>query len=394
MDHEAALIGQRVREIRAWRKMSVTVTAELAGITKGYLSLIERGQRAVTKRTTLEALAQALRVSPTDLLGKPYAPHDAASDEAHAGIPELTAVLSGWRVGEIPDVKVREWGAIQADVDQLNAVLRANADYAAQSRLVPALTKELLAAVNTSHRVKALIGLMCTYKAAAYLAHDLGVQGLPTLAAERMRQVAEELDDPVWLSYAAYQRAQVVSGNNRPRQYELAAAVADMPGARVETRGLANLTAALAAATTGRHDLAHTHLAEAANLAETIEADVSPWMNTNFGRENTNIWKVSVGLELGDGAKAAELASRMRPTSVSKSRQAQFWIDYGRALLTDRRHSERGLAAILHAEQIAPQKVRNNAFVREAVVGLLTTARRDAGGRDLRGLAYRIGVGV
>nr|BFE99462.1 hypothetical protein GCM10020241_11380 [Streptoalloteichus tenebrarius] len=295
MDHEAALIGQRVREIRAWRKMSVTVTAELAGITKGYLSLIERGQRAVTKRTTLEALAQALRVSPTDLLGKPYAPHDAASDEAHAGIPELTAVLSGWRVGEIPDVKVREWGAIQADVDQLNAVLRANADYAAQSRLVPALTKELLAAVNTSHRVKALIGLMCTYKAAAYLAHDLGVQGLPTLAAERMRQVAEELDDPVWLSYAAYQRAQVVSGNNRPRQYELAAAVADMPGARVETRGLANLTAALAAATTGRHDLAHTHLAEAANLAETIEADVSPWMNTNFGRENTNIWKVSVG---------------------------------------------------------------------------------------------------
>src|SRR5882724_351667 len=51
-----------------------------------------------------------------------------------------------------------------------------------------------------------------------------------------------------------------------------------------------------------------------------------------------------------------------------------------------------GVRALTMAEQIAPQLVRNNVFVREAVSDLVQRARRDAGGRDLRGLAYRMGV--
>jgi hypothetical protein len=84
------------------------------------------------------------------------------------------------------------------------------------------------------------------YKAAVYLSHDLGFAGLPALAAERMRRVAEELDDPVWIAYAAYQRAQLISGTNRPRQYQLAVTAAETTASRVEIRGMANLTAALA----------------------------------------------------------------------------------------------------------------------------------------------------
>ena len=60
-----------------------------------------------------------------------------------------------------------------------------------------------------------LVGLIHAYKAVAYTAHDLGLLGAPTLAVERMRQAADELGDPVWSSYADYQRAQLLSGADR-----------------------------------------------------------------------------------------------------------------------------------------------------------------------------------
>jgi hypothetical protein len=46
----------------------------------------------------------------------------------------------------------------------------------------------------------------------------------------------------------------------------------------------------------------------------------------------------------------------------------------------------------LHAKQLAPQLIYNDLFVREAISGLLRQARRDAGGRELRGLAWRMRV--
>lgn len=393
MKIEDAHIGRRVREVRAWRKRSLTATAGLAGMSPAYLSMIERGERPVTKRDVLERLANALQVSPAELTGKPYAPADPASETVMAAMAAVGDALTGWWVGEAPATANRPWAAIQADLDSLNLSLRPNADYAAQATLLPDLVCDLLAAVNTSpHRADALVGLFSAYKAAAYLAHDLGVAGLPMLAAERMRQAAEELDDPGWLAYASYQRAQLLTGSNRARQYQLAVDVAQTETARVETRGMAHLTAALSSAAQGAPDMAMTHLDEAAALADRIESDVSPWMQTNFGRTNVGIWKVSIGVELGQGAKVREIAADLQPSGVSKSRQAAFWLDYGRGLLTERKHQARGLAALVHAEKLAPQKVRNNVFAREAVSSVLTASRREAGSRDLRGLAWRMGL--
>jgi hypothetical protein len=60
--------------------------------------------------------------------------------------------------------------------------------------------------------------------------------------------------------------------------------------------------------------------------------------------------------------------------------------------VAERKTQEEGLRVLLRAERLAPQLVRNNLFVREAVADLLRRARRDAGGRELRGLAWRMGV--
>jgi transcriptional regulator with XRE-family HTH domain len=393
VDVDDAHIGRRVRELRTWRGMSLTTTAELAGVTGAYLSMIERGKRPVTKRSVLEAIAQALRVSPADLTGNAREPARPESVEVKSAMTAVEDALTSWWVGEIPDVPPRPWPEVAADLERLTLTLRPTADYAAQGALLPSLIRDLLAAVETEHREPALTGLISAYKAAAYLAHDLRFAGVPTLAVDRMRRAAEELGDPVWTSYAAYQRAQVLSGGNRSRQYELAVKAADLaPAARPEVRGMSNLTAAMAAASQGDADTARTHLAEAASLAELIDADVSPWCQTNFGRTNVGIWRVSIGVELGEGARVAEIADTVRPGAVSQSRQAAFWIDYGRALLSERRTREQGLSALLRAEALAPQKVHSNVFVREAVTNLLSAAQRQAGGRDLRGLAYRTGI--
>ncbi|HKR52047.1 MAG TPA: hypothetical protein VJT72_21200 [Pseudonocardiaceae bacterium] len=58
---------------------------------------------------------------------------------------------------------------------------------------------------------------------------------------------------------------------------------------------------------------------------------------------------------------------------------------------SDRREKE-VVRVLLHAEQLAPQLIYHDVFVRETLADLLRAARRGAGGRELRGLAWRLGV--
>lgn len=328
-----------------------------------------------------------------ELTGKPYKPTDVASWESHAAIADLVDTLTGWWIGEVPDVSARPWGAVEADVKRLVYVLRPNSDYASQLNMLPTLIRDLLVfSDHPVHRRNALVGLITAYHGVANTAGRLGLPGVPTLAVEQMRRTAEELGEPEWSALAAWARAHALSSTNRERQYELAVAVADDTGGRPEVRGMANLVAALASAARGNEDGAQTHLTEAATIADLIEPDVSAWGSLQYGRTNVGIWRVAIGVELGHGAKVSEIAAKVHPETITPSRQASFYVDYGRGLLTERRTREQGLHALLRAESIAPQQVRNNVFVREAVSDELRRARREAGGRELRGLAYRLGI--
>lgn len=57
----------RVREIREQRGITVEQLADLAGMSKSYLSEIERGKKTVNARR-LELLARSLHCAPSDLL--------------------------------------------------------------------------------------------------------------------------------------------------------------------------------------------------------------------------------------------------------------------------------------------------------------------------------------
>jgi len=154
-----------------------------------------------------------------------------------------------------------------------------------------------------------------------------------------------------------------------------------------------HLSAALAAATRTDRQTMTTHLDEASAVANRLDNEVGTFARLWFGRTNVGIWRTSLATEMGEGPKVAEVARNVRVELIpSPCRQAEFWADFGRSMLAEPSTRERGLGALLHAEQLAPQRIRNDVFVREAVSELLRHNRRQSGGRELRGLAWRMGV--
>jgi hypothetical protein len=124
-----------------------------------------------------------------------------------------------------------------------------------------------------------------------------------------------------------------------------------------------------------------------------MDTEVGTWAHLWFGVVNVGIWRTSLAVELGEHAQALEIAKAVRPELLpGTSRQAEFWAEVGRALVASKKTREKGLRVLLHAEQLAPQRIRHDVFVREVIADLLRQARRAAGGRELRGLAGRLGV--
>ncbi|GDY33056.1 helix-turn-helix domain-containing protein [Gandjariella thermophila] len=394
-------IGRRLREIRHWRRLSLSVVAGLSGISIGHLSRIERGERPVTKRRTLEALANALRVSPTELTGQPFAPVDPLSNEAHASIAAVETALDAYDLGTDPGVPMRPWPELAAAVSHLNEELRAQADYAAQGKVLPGLLAELHAAYVRApeHRRDALEGLVYAYRAAASVGKNLGARGLPMLAARLAQVCAEHLAAPEWIGFATYLRGIMGGQHHRSHQYALSTRTIDQISGSLSTpsvtqvTGTLHLNAALASAAQGDAERTRDHLAEAADLANRLPGQGENFAGLYFGAVNVGLWRVSLATELGEGARVAEYAHDLRPETIPlRSWQATYYMDLGRSLASERRTRERGIQNLMRAERIAPQFVRNNVFAREAVSGLLPAARRDAAGRELRGLAYRMGL--
>jgi transcriptional regulator with XRE-family HTH domain len=394
-------IGRRLREIRSWRQLSIRAVAELSGLSWGYLAKIERGEKPVTKRSVLDALARSLRVSPTELTGQPYPPSDPLSSDAHAAVAGVETALAEYELGQDPEVTPRPWSRVVAELRHLNEVVRARADYAEQGTIVPGLLADLHATYvrDPRRRRETLIGLIHAYHAAAVLTKNQGVRGLPLLAARLAQTVAEELGEPAWLGVVAWMRGHVCGQATRRMQYQLSVRAADglrphLADANAsQVYGMLHLNAALAAAAQGRAESSHSHLAEAADVARRLPERRENFGYLYFGPDNVGVWQVSLATELGEGPKVAELARDVRPEAIpAAARRAMFYSDLGRALVVERSTREQGIRALVKAESIAPQRVRHNVFVRELVADLLTTARRDASGRELRGLAWRMGV--
>ncbi len=115
----------------------------------------------------------------------------------------------------------------------------------------------------------------------------------------------------------------------------------------------------------------------------------------SFGPTNVLLWRIGATLESGEHEQTVALAETVVPERITApARRAGYWLNYGLALAKLRGRQEDAVRALRRAEVISPEEVHRNPLAREAIAELLARARRDAVGRELRGMAYRAGLPV
>jgi transcriptional regulator with XRE-family HTH domain len=76
-------IGARLRTLRRCRGLTQVELADRAGLSASYISMVEHGDRLLDRCSHIAALAGALRVSETDLVGGPHLSSDRLQSDPH-----------------------------------------------------------------------------------------------------------------------------------------------------------------------------------------------------------------------------------------------------------------------------------------------------------------------
>ncbi|MGI9000725.1 MAG: hypothetical protein ACR2GH_03580 [Pseudonocardia sp.] len=216
------------------------------------------------------------------------------------------------------------------------------------------------------------------------------------MAAGHLHATALAIGEPRWVGLAEFIRAEAVLGDQaRRRSLSLAQRAADETagetGDAQQVHGMLHLASALHAAALGCPSDVTAHLDEATAVAG-VTGD-GTFGGLHFGPRNVGVWRIALAVELGDGGRVGELARGVDVAGIpSAGRQAMFYADLGRGLATARRTREQTITALRQAEDLASQLIHANFYVRETVADLLGKTLRDAGGWELRGLAYRMGT--
>src|SRR2546425_287172 len=125
---DEATTGARLRILRRWRGMTQVELAGLADISPAFVSMVETGQRPLDRRSHIAAIASALRVSETDLVGGPHLGPDRIQADPHMGIPALRAALTMNTLTRPAADRARPLDAIIAELSLLQPA-HATGDY-------------------------------------------------------------------------------------------------------------------------------------------------------------------------------------------------------------------------------------------------------------------------
>ncbi|MGH3799739.1 MAG: helix-turn-helix domain-containing protein [Pseudonocardiaceae bacterium] len=403
---EARSIGARARMIRRRRGLSLEVVAGLAGITGGYLSMLERALRGFNRRGLIDGLAEALGCSVADLTGQPYLPPDRATADAMTTVPGIELAIHDCTLDDVLDIPARPI----AELVTLAARANAQCDetrYALAGHDVGAVLSELhvhAATGDSDTRRAALAALVEACIAASGTVRALGHGALAAALARRGYDAAEQLGDPALAGFAAMQRAgTLIRLGARHRAaavlgdaliaVESAADPTAADNAPAQAAGMLHLASAQLSSRQGRSGDAETHLAQAAELAQaTGECND---LNYHFGSANVAAWSVSIGVELERGPDAAERAAadvpRLAAVLASADRRSGLHLDIARGWA--QAGGDRDGEAIRHldaADRIAPTRIRNDPIALDLVLTLDRRARRRVW--ELDSLRNRFGI--
>lgn len=389
--------------VRKRRGMSLAAAAGLAGISKGYLSMLESGQRRFERRSLIDQLAEALGCSSVDLTGEPYEPVDRRAADTLAVIPEIELALYDCTLDDVPDQPVRPVEQLAELVQAANAARDEGRPEVAGRGIGRILTElQIIAATQPQVRQQALTLLVEASWVAYAVAKAVGHVDLALVAATRGYEAAERLEDVSLMAFITWYRTTALQRVGARRRVTsildkaidelepLADPTVDKP-VLAELYGMLHLTASLHAAKTRRADQAHEHLDEAARIAgRTGERNT---LLMHFGPTNAALWQLSVGVELEEGARVADAFDMSLRTTetLSPGRLGAMHADLARALAQE--GGPRDWDAIRHldqADRIAPIRMRHDPVARELVASLDNRAR--ATNWELTSLRHRFGL--
>jgi len=400
----ARCIGRTQPEV--WR----IIRTERQVLTFDLLTEIADGLGLPDRARLLMGLAPAgMRVGPELKLDRIEREQPAARSTGRSPyLPEIIDGLSGALFAFGAKTSMDRDAAL--DVTQLETRvaeawhLRQRAQYAALGTLLTGLLGDAEASTMSSEgddQATALRLLVHAYNAASSLLKKLGDFGLALLAADRAVQAARSVGEPLLVAAAAHRLANVLLPAQRldeTRAIALRAADAIEPAKLATPRSYAMwggllLTAAVAAARHGDESQAWELMGEARTASRLLGLDHAD-LYSIFGPTNVAVHGVQVAVELHNGRDAVRRAACVDVDRLPNSlveRRAQFLVDVatGHALERD---DAGAVAALLRAEQIAPEEVRYSQSV-QATVGSMLARERVGAATGLRELAVRLGVG-
>ncbi len=392
-------IGDRLRRIRRSRGKSQGVIAGLAGISTGHLSRLESGERALNRRSVIGAPPTALQVAPSELTHLPMPPPgDGDTDAAVQAIRHALMAVNGSR----PGGQVVPVDALRSRVAQVRETRR-RAGFIEVGAALPALIRDLHTTVAAGRDVPALLELgvvthvhvTLMWLRDAHASLDLRWQ-----AATLARDMARDRDEATTFGVATFgvANALLAAGAFELAQAELDAVT--LPPTTPDTAGMVGMvtmTRSLVAAADSRPGDVVAPMEAAAELAERTgePGEDNDHLGFGFGPTNVGLWRMALALEADEPDRAVSVAESVHPERHPFStRQAQYWLDYGRALARLRGRRDDAVVALRRAEELHPTRVLRNPLARDTIAELVMRSRQDATGRELRGMAYRAGLPV
>ncbi|QKZ19907.1 helix-turn-helix domain-containing protein [Streptomyces chartreusis] len=392
--------GQRVA--RARRRLGWDQAQMAAAVDRSisWVSKIETGRLPLDRMSVLGQLAEVLGVEVVELTGQPYRHDSAELDSGHAAIPGLrlalqqatmpggAALITTTALPTLPDLTARVEAAES---------LRQDAKFTALGDVLPQILRDLVVLCDVAEgddvsRAEAL--MLRASHMARVSSNLLGHHDLGWSAVQRELVAAEKAGSPVLQAAARWDLCGVwLHEGELGAARDMARKALDDLEPHLSTNdqtvralwGAMHLRAAVAWSRLWDRTEAESHLTEARQASAGVSEDGNVFQ-TQFNAVNTEIHSVEVSLELGhprDVLSRAELVNIAR--IASGERQSHFWVCTAAGQMMN---GKPALAAdaILRADTIAPQHVRNRPIARNLVDDLRSTDRHSRSG-EIRRLA-------
>ncbi|WP_113705642.1 helix-turn-helix domain-containing protein [Nonomuraea lactucae] len=378
--------GQRIARARHRKGWDQATLAERIGRSVSWLSKVENGRLPLDRMSVVGQLAEVLGVEVAELTGQPYRHESADLDSGHAATPALRLAL---QQATMPGGAALLSGRQPRTLDELEAnvklaeQLRQDAKFTALGDVLPSIINDLtlITADSSANHDRAEALMLRACHMARVSSNLLGHHDLGWTAVQRELVAAQRVGSPDLVAAASWDLCGVWL---HEAQLDPAKSAALSALDQIEPHvgendtikamwGALHLRAAVAYSRLWDPREVESHLEEARRVAESLPRDGNVFQ-TQFNRVNTTIHAVEVSMELGRPRDVITRAEHVEIAEIASSeRQAHYWTCTAAGYHMNRKDNE-AVDALLRADRIAPQHVRNRPMVRNIVRDL-----RDSG---------------